>query len=260
MRALIRHSAAMLRNRKLLALHLVLNAALLAAASFWLLIPEAHAWQLVFAVLSAIAIAGIFLWLHSSTLIYALEPRPVNLRVAVRPRVLSMIWLLVGLAAMFWGMSIVEKWRANPWQLSGYLYSKAPQWLRPTSGAMSYTHGLLDLETVLFWFVIPSLFLPFIAGRVTGRRFRAPFRALASGRYWLAMVVLCVVGVWLTRLIIGWVPGKTLAFQTISVIVRLAIAYVVATSAWLLATGVLGYFSCGPQRPIADDAKDAAGA
>ena len=247
MRALIRHSVFMLRNRKLLALHLLLNAALMAAASFWLLIPEARAWQLVFAAVSAIAIAGIFLWLHSGTLIYALEPLPENFCTALRIRILPMIWLSVGFAAMFWCMSIVDGWRDNPWQLSGYLYSKAPQWLRPTSGAMNYTHGLLEIEAILFWFVIPSLLLPFIAGRVTGRRFRAPFRVLASWRYWLAMAVLCVAGVWLTRLIIGWVPGKTLAFQTASMIVRLAIAYVIATGAWLLAAGVLGYFVAGPE-------------
>ena len=76
MRALMRHSLATLRNPRLIGLHLVLNAILLVAASLWLLIPEAHVWQLILAGVSGLLILLVFLWLHSGTLAYAAEPAP----------------------------------------------------------------------------------------------------------------------------------------------------------------------------------------
>jgi len=78
MLALLRHSLAMLRNIKLVALHLVVNAVLLVSASFWLLIPEAHIWQLLFAALSALLIAVMFLWLHGGTFMHLLREKKIS--------------------------------------------------------------------------------------------------------------------------------------------------------------------------------------
>jgi uncharacterized membrane protein AbrB (regulator of aidB expression) len=56
------------------------------------------------------------------------------------------------------------------------------------------------------------------------------------------MAITAFLGVWMTQLIIGWIPGTTLTQQTVSLVIRLAIAYLIATAAWLLTVGVLGYF------------------
>jgi hypothetical protein len=37
-------------------------------------------------------------------------------------------------------------------------------------------------------------------------------------------------------------PGATLTQQTVGMVIRFAFAYLIATAAWLLTTGVVGYF------------------
>ena len=107
MLALLRHALAMLRNVKLLALHLVVNAVLLISASFWLLIPEAHIWQLLFAFVSALLIVGIFLWLHSGTLAYAVDPTQGNFHGSFAIK----IWRLFGLFLAYLSPPLVYEHR-----------------------------------------------------------------------------------------------------------------------------------------------------
>jgi hypothetical protein len=71
MRNLFLHSIAMLRSKRLVALHLVANAVLLAGASLWLLIPDEHGWQLLASAVSALLMLFLFLWLNSGTLAYS---------------------------------------------------------------------------------------------------------------------------------------------------------------------------------------------
>ena len=74
MHALIRSAVAALSDWRLLALHLAGNALLLAAATLWLLIPEAHAWQLLVTALGGLAVGFTFVWLHCGTLAHGLTP------------------------------------------------------------------------------------------------------------------------------------------------------------------------------------------
>jgi len=142
MLALLRHALAMLRNVKLVALHLVVNAVILVSASFWLLIPEAHIWQLLFAVLCLLLIGGVSLWLHSATLAYAVNPVKENFRVSFTIKFWRMFWLLLGAFVLLWCMNVVSGWMETQWQIAGYVYSKAPTWLHPTAGSESYTKTL----------------------------------------------------------------------------------------------------------------------
>ncbi len=240
--ALLRHALAMLRNVKLVALHLVVSAVLLASASFWLLIPEAHIWQLLFASLSALLIVIVFLWLHSATLAYAVSPAKENFRPSFAIRIMRMFWLLLGLFLLLWGMNVVSGWMNSQWQIAGYLYSKAPTWLRPTAGVSGFTTTLGYIFTVLYWYILPTVLLPIIAARIAGASFLRGLRILWHWQYWLGMAVTTLLGVWVTKLIVGWMPGTTLTQQTVSVVSRTAFAYVIATTAWLSTAGILGYF------------------
>jgi hypothetical protein len=242
MRPLLRHAVAMLRNPRVVGLHLILNAALLVAASFWLLIPEEHVWQLLFAAFSALLMVVVFLWLHSGTLAYAADPVPASFRSAFSIKISRLAWLLLGGAILFWCMHIVDGWTESEWQIAGYLYSKAPSWLRPNSGADSYATALRFILSVVYWYVLPCIFLPLIASRVAGGTALHALRSLARWQYWLAMAIATLLGVWVTNQILGWTPGKTLSQQTLSLVIRLIVAYLVATTAWLATAGLLGYF------------------
>ena len=242
MLALLRHALAMLRNLKLVALHLVVNAALLTCASFWLLIPEARVWQLFFAGLSALLIVFVFLWIHSGTLAYAVNPVKENVRPAFAIKIWRMFWLLLGIFILFWCMNKVGGWMESQGQTAGYLYSKAPAWLRPTAGSLSYTTALGYFFLILYWYVLPSLLLPIIAARIAGASFLRGLLILRHWQYWLGMAATVFLGVWLTKLIVGWTPGTTLTQQTIGMVVRFTFTYLIAIAAWLLAAGVVAYF------------------
>ena len=242
MRDLVRHSIAMLRNPRLILLHIVGNAVVLVAASFWLLIPEEHVWQLLGAGISSLSIVFVFLWIHSGTLAYAAEPVRENLRTTLTPRIGRLLWLLLGVLVLFWCMSIVDGWSDSNWQISGYLYSKSPSWLRPTGGDSAWYRPLDYLFSIIYWYVLPCLFLPAIAAKVAGSGALRGLGTLCRWQYWLAMAVTTVLGVWVTRLILGWTPGHTLGAETVSLGLRLALAYVIATVAWLMTAGLLGYF------------------
>jgi len=227
---------------KLVALHLVVNAVILMSASFWLLIPEAHIWQLLFAALSALFIVVVFLWLHSGTLLYGVNPVKENFRTSFEIKVARMFWLLLGVFLLFWGMNVISGWMDPQWQIAGYLYSKAPTWLRPTAGSDGYATALNYGLAVLYWYVLPAVLLPIIEARIVGAGFLRGLRVLRHWQYWLGIAVTTLLGVWVTKLMIGWMPGKTLKQQTVSMVTRMALAYLIATAAWLLTSGVLGYF------------------
>jgi hypothetical protein len=247
MRAMLRHAVAMLRNPRLVALQLFVNAILLVSASFWLLIPEEHVWQLLFAGFSALLILFVFLWLHCGTLVYASNPDPVEFRDAFSIKIDSikigrMVWLLIGLFILFCCMRTISSWANSQWRIAGYLYSKAPSSLRPTGGASGYFTALGYIFSVTFWYILPCVFLPIIAARVIGAPVLRGLRTLARWQYWLGMAITTVLGVWLPIQILGWTPGKTLSQQTASLVIRLIVAYLFATAAWLATAGLLGSF------------------
>ena len=153
-----------------------------------------------------------------------------------------MVWLLIGAFLLLWCMNTVGGWLDSKWQTAGYLYSKSPTWLRPTAGSDSYTTALEYFLLILYWYVLPSVILAVTAARICGANFLRGLQILKHWQYWLGMAVTAILGVWVTKLILEWMPGKTLTQQTVSMIIRFALIYLIATAAWLLTTGVVGYF------------------
>jgi hypothetical protein len=239
MRALIRQALTPLRSLRLVAMHFVLNAALAAAASYWLLIPETHVWQLAFTAISGLLIVCLFLWLHSGTFIYAAHQ---DFRVAFSIKLMRWIFLALGMAVLLWLVHRIEVITSSQSQIGGYLYSKAPSLLRPTHGSTGYVRALGCLLSIVNWYLLPGLILPVTAARVVGSELRTALRAIFSWRYWLALAATTLLGVWITKILLQWMPGATLQQQTAGLVVRLGLAYILATVAWLLTIGLLGYF------------------
>src|SRR5262249_17260693 len=127
-------------------------------------------------------------------------------------------------------------------QFTGYLYSKAPAWLRPNSGSVAYSEWLGHaLEDIAFFF-LPAIMLPFIDRKVLGAEWKRAVRMLISWRYWLAFLVIAHLGLKLPSVLIDWKPGATLRGQEVSLALRLAAALLCATVAWIMTAGLLGHF------------------
>ena len=241
-RDLLRNVSAMLTSIRLAALHLVLNAALFASAAAWLLIPEGHAWQLIAAAASALVILFVFLWLHSGTMVYALDPAAPNFRSSFSVKPYRLLWALLGAFILFVCMYTVDGWTDSRWQVGGFLYSKAPSFLRPATGTQSYDNAVGYCLSILFWYLLPSLILPLMTARLLGGTVWRGVRVLKHWLYWLFMAIAAFAGVWIPIQILGWTPGKTLEAQTTGLVIRLLLVYLLATAAWLAVAGIVGYF------------------
>ena len=244
MRALLRSAVAPLADWRLVALQLAGNALLLAAATLWLLIPEAHAWQLLVSALSGLAILFAFAWLHCGTLAHGLAPAQETLgqdfRASVR-RIPAFALFTAVLGAL---MICASHFAEQSWKISGYFFTRLPHSLQTGIGESRF-HEWVDIKfAVLIWFLLPAIVLPFLSAAsycgFSRRGLGAALRTYARGKYWLAMAVAALVGVWLPYLLANWTPTHGLRQEAISMVLRLLTAYVLAVVVWLMVSGLVG--------------------
>lgn len=258
MRELIKSSLAAVCDRKLLVLHVVLNAVLCAAGAFWLLVPDEHGWQIVATVVSALALLLMAIWLHAGTLAYCTRGR---LREQAIGRALWQgLAFFIVVAVMLCLADRVSHWAESSAQLSGYLYSKLPSFRRALTYNRLY-ESVVCLFVVLRFYVVPGLLLPLSAAAAAygfSRRLGRGLCALGCWRYWLWLAVLVLLGVEVPRLLIYWTPTGTLRFETLSMVLRLSVAYLLIVFCWLGACGMLGKLVADPVEPAGDGGGEAA--
>jgi hypothetical protein len=244
MRTLVRDTFAPLRSWKLILLHLIGNIVLPVAAALWLLIPEAKSWQLIATVLALFLWFFLFTWLESSTFLFASDPEPANFRPAFRAQPLPMLWVFLGFLLMFWLSMILTRWSEpqSNLQFTGYLYSKAPAWLRPSAGSLAFSEWFGHALEIIAFFFLPGILLPATAGKVLGSPWKRALRTLINWRYWLGFLVIAHLGLKLPSVILDWRPGETTRAQEISLVIRFALVLICVTVAWIMTTGLLGHF------------------
>jgi hypothetical protein len=252
MRELFRASLRPLRNVGLVLLHLVGNAALVVGAALWLLIPDERTWQLVATAVAGLIMVFLFSWVHSGTLAFVAEPDGASRR-ALR----HLPAFIVSATILYIAMRITASFTYFSWQIAGYLYSKLPNAFRPVSGSGRVNECVEAVIGVIVWYVVPALLLPFVAGAAehgfSTRLFGVAVRAFVRLRYWVVLAGVCVIGVLMPRLLIGWTPGTGLRGETISLVVRLTFAYVLAVAGWLTTCGLLGTLSSMSATASAED-------
>ena len=198
------------RRPKLIAWHLLGNAALFALFFAWLSLPDRTAADLALTVLLGAAVAFGALLLHGSTMALfhdALTRKPCA--VAVRRLHLLLLWAaaLAATALIFW-------------------------WLGRARGQPLWILGL---------FVSLAL-LPLVSQAAGGGFDRASALAVtAKPSYWLTALVFCVMGVFAPGLLVSWTPETTgIANQTLSMLARFGAACMLAVVAWLVLVAVIG--------------------
>src|ERR1019366_3704041 len=178
-------------------LNLVGNAALLAAVYFWLLMPDAHGWQVGGSGVIAIVVVFFGVWLRTGTFAYfrVAEFRDNAtvwraFRHALRHMVALAIWA-ASLAVLVWLL----------WNLRTYT-PQAGVWIRQKLNGgpppRNVTRDLNWLIVLIVWVFIPAVWLP-IASTVAAAGFRLKrmarsLRVLRRPAYWVWFCALMLAG------------------------------------------------------------------
>ena len=218
-------------------LNLVANAALLAIWYFWLVIPDAHGWQVAGSALIAVAVVLSVLWLRAGTLAW--------FRVAEFRRE-SGIWRAYRhsrrhvLALAVWVLVFV----IFAWVLWG-VYGYVPQfavWFRQKLGAGPPPRNIMrDVNWLLLLiggFVMPALWLP-MAATISAVGFKAEHiirsrQVWKRPIYWLWFCLLLGASVYIPYKLVWWIPDlQTLRQQAWSMAGRFLIAYLIVVTGFI---------------------------
>ncbi len=231
---------------KLWLLNLVGNAALLAAVYCWLLLPDAHGWQVAGTGLLALVVIFFGLWLRTGTFAYfrVAEFRDnaavwCAFRHALRHIIALAVWGVL-LAAIAW--LLISLRRYTP-QFGVWFWQKAPA-LRFGTPRQVF-HAADWVLWFLLWVLLPAIWLP-IATTVAAAGFRLKhmarcLRVLRRPAYWLWFCVLMLLGVYVPYKLVWWIPDLSdLRKQAWSMGARFFVAYVILISAFIALVLVVG--------------------
>ena len=134
--------------------------------------------------------------------------------------------------------------------LPPYLRSLAPACIRRFASLALFQGVISALFFVVRWILVPGLALPLLASaayfgfRGLGRdALRIWTRTVRSIFYWSIVIASVLLGVWVTKKIMGWTPDfrtSTLSQETVSLVIRGLLSYFLALFAWMLSCSVIG--------------------
>lgn len=199
---------AVLRRPMLIPIHLAGNAVLLVLFYLWLGLADRTAGDLVISAVLLLLIVLGALWLYGVMLaaFHAPADQPVFLQGLRRLPKFAPWGLLIGAVA-----AAVAWW-----------WPRFPFWLAGVAAVL--------------------VILP-LASQAAGGGFtwRAAVRMLRRPQYWLAGILAVVLGLYLPKLLVGWVPETTgLLMQSISLVFRSGLAALLAVISWLALSAVIG--------------------
>lgn len=244
-RALSATAALLRRDFHLVILNVLGYAILLVGALGWLWIPDSHLWEFVLSVISGPAIVLIALWLLMVTMERwntGSDIRPVRL---LRHLPGFLLWVLVA----FGICALIGIANDRQYQIAGYLASRPSESARHFFTYQRILSWVNIATMAITYYLLPIVLLPLAsetaAHGLKGIHWRRYGKVLRSGRLWLVQIAVVVVGVWLPVLLIGWIPGKRLGTQVLSVGLRLGVAYLLAVGAMLFLIAFVGVLLTG---------------
>jgi hypothetical protein len=218
---------------------------------WWLRLPDAHWWQLLFQLLLVLFGFATALVLHGGTLDFfqmAHQGKEGTLATAfskaVRHLPALVLWSVIFVVLQL----LLRKLDQYAISFPGYLRSEFPAWLRRMISEPKLDSIFSGIIWLLRWVVLPGLLLPFalfcvdhgFRGFIAFREWR---RLLRSSSYWIVLLIAALLGVAATQAIMDWKLDPrtaTLAAEETSLFFRLLFAYLLGIFSWLLACSVLG--------------------
>jgi hypothetical protein len=230
------------------------NFVLMLLAAAWLQIPDSHAWQFAFSMLSGVLLVVVFFWLYTATF--------HHLRPCAEPAPRWLSWLLLaGFIALWWLMlQVIAVGRAHEALYAGYWNSQSPPWLRHSLGYSSlvaWQERFYDcLQCLWAGLLLPMAIVLCASGIHKGclRHGAAPYK---HWFYWLAVLVCGLGGSAITWALADWTPDAGLVGQTFSVVARLGIAYTVDILLWCFVLALAAYYLETWQSPSSEPANPA---
>jgi hypothetical protein len=232
---------------KLWLLNLAGNALLLASVYFWLLLPDAHGWQVAGSGVTAIIVIFFGLWLRAGTFAYfrVAEFRDHAtvwhaFRHALRHLIALAIWAVL-LAAIEWSLISLRQYAP---QFGVWFWQKSPSFLRFGTPRQVF-HAADWLLWFLIWVLMPAVWLPIAvtvaAAGLKLQRMARSLRVLKRAVYWSWFCALMLVGVYVPYKIIRWIPDLSdLRKQAWSMGLRFVVAYVILITAFIALLLVVG--------------------
>jgi len=232
---------------KLWLLNLAGNALLLAAVYLWLLLPDAHGWQVAGSGLLAIIVVFFGVWLRTGTFAYfrVAEFRDHAsvwraFRHSLRHIIALALWGIL-LAAIAW--SLISLRRYAP-QFGVWFWQKSPAFLRLGTPRQVF-HAADWLLWFLLWVLVPAVWLPIAttvaAAGIKLKRMARSLRVLKRTAYWLWFCALMLIGVYVPYKLVGWIPDLgDLRKQAWSMGLRFAVAYAILITAFVALLLVVG--------------------
>lgn len=242
-----------LRSWQIWLIQFVANLLLFGLFAAWLLIPVANAGYLLLNILLALLLLVAALVLHAGTLNYFhSKSRNEGLLLkdvfACALRNLFAVVICAGAVFLLW--MAVGKADAYQETFPAYLRSITPMFLRKHAG-LSVFQGLFDaILFALRWIVVLGLLLPFLASASRlgfhgfGRQgLTAWKKTVRSVSYWGVVILSALLGVLATEKLMGWTPDfrtSTFAGETVSLVLRAFVSYLLGLFAWLLVCSAVG--------------------
>jgi hypothetical protein len=215
------------------------NFLLMLLAAAWLQIPDSHAWQFAFSILSGVLLVVGFLWLYCQTF--------RTLRACDTPPSYWLSFPMLALSVLLWWLLLqpIAIGRAHESLVAGYLNSQSSTWLRyhlGYSSLVAWQERIYDcLQLVWAGLLLPVVVELCSCGFFPGW-LRRPTRVYRRWFYWLAVLVCGLGASALTWALADWTPTAGLAGQTLSIVLRLGLAYTVDILLWCFLLALIAYY------------------
>jgi hypothetical protein len=193
------------------------------------------------------ALLGVaFLWLYVATF------RHLRPSTAPPPRWLG--GLLLGLFVALWWLLLqpIAAGRAHESLVAGYLNSQSPSWVRYHLGYSKLVAWQERIYDCIHW-LLAGLLLPLAietcAFGLCPGWLRHAARVYRHWIYWLAVLVCGLGGSAITWALAEWTPTAGLAGQTLSIVLRLGVAYSVDILLWCFILALVAHYLETPSKP-----------
>jgi hypothetical protein len=215
------------------------NFVLMLLAAVWLQIPDSHTWQFVFSILSAVLLVIGFLWLYTATFRY-LRPCPPG-----APWWQAWLTLVVCLALWWLMLQLIADGRAHESLYAGYANSQSPTYIRRHFGysaLVAWQERIYDCVQWLWGGLLVPAAVVLCACGLRKESLRLIARVYAHWLYWIAVLAAAFGAEWLTWALADWTPAFGLTGQTVSVVLRLGLAYSADVLLWCLVLALIAYY------------------
>ena len=224
------------------------NLLLLAVFYGWLLLPDRRGWQVGATFLIGLAWLTISLWLHAATFQYfaAAHSSPETWKMSWRRSARNLPAFAICVAILFFFIWLMGLAFDRQGQLGGWFHHLAPGFIRSHMSVRTMTLLTHIKAVIIFLVLLPLYLFPFLReGAVRG------FGAFAKGwasagrsfwhlRWWGTWIVLMLLGHLPFHLAFAKPHAGTLTAQTVSMVLRLGVGYLLLVSVYVLTVSAVG--------------------